>query len=181
MLVRYRRPLGVVVAIVGAVALAVAISQKAAWNRTLGPVRDAIAAASVRGLRFPEAGEPGEEAASRTRSPEFPAALARSLSTLRARFEADPSHSPEVAFWLAAGLTTTGNLKTARGVVDIARVHLPFDRRLWNLDAVLTAAEGDTALARDRLEALTEKFPNDVLARENLRGLRQGGARTGGG
>jgi Flp pilus assembly protein TadD len=161
----------VVVVLVGVAALGFAIHQKAAWNRTLRPVREAIAAASATGLRYPEVREPAAETETRPPSSESSAALARSLSTLRARFEEDPSHSPDTAFWLAAGLTTTGNLKTARGVVDIARVHTPFDQRLWNLDAILTVAEGDRALARERLETLTEMFPDNALARENLRAL----------
>jgi len=52
--------------------------------------------------------------------------------------------------------------------VDICRVHHPFDQDMWNLDAILFLAEGDSALARDRLEALLERFPANRLARRNL-------------
>jgi len=94
---------------------------------------------------------------------------------LRPRFDENPK-DPKIAFWLAAGYTVSGQLATARAAVDIIRVHHPYDTRLWNLDAVLTAKEGDRDLARDRLEALLEREPKETLARENLERLEAGDA-----
>lgn len=165
--------LGILALVAGLILGARVLYERVVWSRTLTPVRDVITVASTEGLRYPEARTVTAELQARHNAPEFPATLSGSLSDLRSRFEADNSFDPEIAFWLGAGLTVSGDLETARGVVDIGRVHNPFDERLWNLEVILTLREGDSALARERLETLIDMFPENALAAENLDRLEQ--------
>jgi TolA-binding protein len=147
------------------------IHQRMSWNRMLSPIREVISVASVDGLAYPEARSPSQEAMTRHRSgdsrtPE----LEKSLGEFRARFDEDP-YSAETAYWLGAGLTASGELATARAVVDIGRVQNPEDERVWNLDAILTAGEGDKAVAREILGRLLEYHPDNELAQRNLKKL----------
>ncbi len=147
------------------------ISEKTSWNRTLAPVRLAISVASTTGLEYPQAIALSDEMQARYRAEEFGDQLDLSLDWLRAKFDEDDSHSPETAYWLGAGLTVAGQLETARAAVDIGRVHHPYDQELWTLDVILTEAEGDSKLARERLETLIQMFPENKLARKNLKKL----------
>jgi predicted Zn-dependent protease len=146
------------------------------FNRRVAPIRAAITAASLEGLQYPEARwiDPEDREAVSAARKTGAVDLEPALAELRARFDENPG-DPKVAFWLAAGYTVSGQLATARAAVDIIRVHRPYETRLWNLDAILTLAEGDRALARDRLEALLERAPGDDLARENLARLEPDG------
>lgn len=144
------------------------IYQKVSWNRTLSPVKLAISMASETGLEYPGARDVSEKMRVRYRDEDFASGLEQSVERLRFKFEEDEDHSPEIAYWLGAGLIASGNLKTARAAVDICRVHHPYGQDMWILDAILTEAEGDPELARERLETLVEIFPGNALARKNL-------------
>lgn len=147
------------------------IVQRVSKHRILAPVKVAISIASESGLEYPEARPVSEEMRARYEDEGFAYQLEQSVEQLRLEFDEDEEHSPEIAYWLAAGLMASGNLETARAAVDICRVHHPYDQDMWILDAVLFAAEGDSALTRDRLEALIEKYPANRLARRNLEKL----------
>jgi len=167
---RLRIALGAVLILAG---IAVALVPRIRWHRTLAPVRQALSAASATGLVYPEARPPVTGAAPpATESGGLPAGFQASMDRLRARFDRAP-RDPEVAYWLGAGYTVSGQLEKARAAVDIGRVHNTHEPRLWILDAILAAREGDARAARDILERFLASYPGNTLAEKDLQALDQ--------
>lgn len=139
------------------------------WQRTLAPVRVAVARASADGLTYPgvRPPAPGENAEG---TASLPAGFDASMDRLRARFDKDP-HNPDVAYWLGAGFTVSGQLEKARATVDIARVHNTHESRLWILDAILAAREGNPREARNILKRCLVSYPGNPVAEANLQAL----------
>lgn len=163
---RLRFVLGVTLVVAG---IAASLMPHFLWQRTLAPVRAAVARASADGLAYPgvHPPAPGDVAATKT---SLPAGFDASMDRLRARFDKDP-HNPDVAYWLGAGFTVSGQLEKARATVDIARVHNTHEPRLWILDAILAAREGNPREARNILKRFLVSYPGNPVAEANLQAL----------
>lgn len=163
---RLRLVLGATLVVAGIVA---AMLPHFLWQRTLAPVRATVARASADGLAYPgvRPPAPGDAAGGKTA---LPTGFDASMDRLRARFDKDP-HNPDVAYWLGAGFTVSGQLEKARATVDIARVHNTHEPRLWILDAILAAREGNPREARNILKRFLVSYPGNQLAEANLQAL----------
>ncbi|HMB69520.1 MAG TPA: zf-HC2 domain-containing protein [bacterium] len=145
------------------------------WRRTIGPVREAMAIASAPGsLWYPEAGGRASSPAATVRSGggELPVRLESSVDALFAAYREDAG-SPELAYWLAAGLTVSGETNTARTILDAARLTSPGDVRLGVLDAILAYRESRLARAEEILSALAAEHPDQASVVHNLRRVRE--------
>jgi len=137
---------------------------------TILPIRAAVETVSMWGPMVLPGGEsaigkpPG---VFRSGYVEANAEIEGSLSTL---FEAygGKSASAGIAYWLAAGYVTTGQVNLAREVVDDAQKRFPGDPRIQSAAGVIAYIDGDFERAERIFRQLLETTPDDAVTRINL-------------
>jgi len=137
---------------------------------TILPIRAAVETVSMWGPMIFPGGEKSigkRPSVFRSGYVETNAEIEGSLSTL---FEAygGKSASAGIAYWLAAGYVTTGQVNLAREVVNDAQRRFPGDPRIQSAAGVIAYIDGDFERAERIFRQLLETTPGDAVTRINL-------------
>jgi tetratricopeptide (TPR) repeat protein len=137
---------------------------------TILPIRTAVETVSMWGPMILPGGESAignPTGVFRSGYVETNAEIEASLSTL---FEAygGKSASAGIAYWLAAGYVSTGQVNLAREVVNDAQKRFPGDPRVQSAAGVIADIDGDLERAEGIFRRLLERNPEDAVTRINL-------------
>ena len=139
----------------------------------LEPVRTALISQSAHGLVNPLVADENLDAAPVLRGGTVQplntggGGLRESIAQLRRHYQENPESSA-LAVWLVSALQADGQLRSARGYLELAVRKHPQDADLRMLEIVQEYREGNSAGAESALRARVEAHPNDELARRNL-------------
>ena len=143
-------------------------SQSQLIPEVLVPVQSAMELASARGPVVIPGGENFENVSTQayrsgaTTNPE----LEESLDYLLETYQAAPDR--EVAYWLIAGLLSSGQIDVARDYARDARRSYPDDANIGILAALVAYTDGDLVRAETILRAVAEQDKGNIPARINL-------------
>jgi len=164
-----------VIAIVAAGAwwLGTRSSQPLFGPEVLQPIQSAIEVASARGPIVVPGGENFEHVnpqvyrSGNVLDPEQQAELNETLDVLLAAYQ-EGSASRELAYWLIAGLFSSGQIDAARDYARDARRSYPDDASIGVLYALVAYTDGDLSRAEVVLRDIVEQDTGNIAARINL-------------